>query len=74
MNPDPAQNRWMILNLLRVSGLILAVVGAIIWQKGMAGFQDELVGKVLLVAGLFDALVVPAILRRRWRSKDDGQP
>jgi hypothetical protein len=68
--PDPAQTRWMILNLVRVGGLVLSVVGAIVWKKGMGEFQDATVGKLVLVAGLFLSLVVPALLRRAWRSKD----
>jgi hypothetical protein len=71
--PDPAQNRWMVLNLLRVTGVILMVVGAIVWKQGMAGFQDETIGKLILSAGLFEALVIPAMLRRKWRSTDDGE-
>jgi hypothetical protein len=36
----------------------------------MGEFQDATVGKLVLVAGLFLSLVVPALLRRAWRSKD----
>ncbi|WBX84651.1 hypothetical protein [Sphingosinicella microcystinivorans] len=69
---DPAQNRWMLLNVLRVGGIITMAVGLLIWKKNIGGYQDELVGKVIFLAGLFETLVIPALLRRAWRSKDVG--
>lgn len=71
---DPAQNRWMLLNVLRVGGIVTMAVGLLIWKKNIGGYQDELVGKIVFLAGLFETLVVPALLRRAWRSKDtDGK-
>lgn len=67
---DPAQNRWMLLNVLRVGGIITMAVGLLIWKKNIGGYQDELVGKIIFLAGLFETLVIPALLRRAWRSKD----
>ncbi len=69
---DPAQNRWMLLNVLRASGVIVMVVGLLIWKKNIGGYQDELVGKIIFVAGLFETLVMPALLRRMWRNRDSG--
>lgn len=69
---DPAQNRWMLLNVLRVGGIITMAVGLLIWKKNIGGYQDELVGKIIFLAGLFETLVIPALLRRAWRSKDVG--
>lgn len=71
---DPAQNRWMLLNVLRVGGIVTMAVGLLIWKKNIGGYQDELVGKIVFLAGLFETLVIPALLRRAWRSKDtDGK-
>ncbi|MBB4632614.1 hypothetical protein [Sphingosinicella soli] len=67
---DPAKRRWLLLNAMRVGGIILMVVGLLIWRKGIGGYQDELVGKILFVFGLFEAMILPALLRRAWRSKD----
>ena len=67
---DPAKKRWVFLNVLRIGGLIIMAVGLLIWRKGIGGFQDELIGKILFVLGIFEALVLPAALRRSWRSKD----
>lgn len=69
---DPAQNRWMLLNVLRVGGIVTMAVGLLIWKKNIGGYQDELVGKIVFLAGLFETLVIPALLRRAWRSKDTG--
>jgi len=68
--PDPAQTRWMILNLVRVGGLVLSVVGAIVWKNGVLEVQESTVGKLMLVAGLLLSLLPPALLRHAWRSKD----
>ncbi len=72
MTPDPAQNRWMLINVLRVGGIIMMVIGLLIWKKNIGGYQDDLVGKIIFVLGLFETLVIPALLRRAWRSKDSG--
>nr|ART36139.1 B295 [uncultured bacterium] len=69
----PAQNRWMLLNILRLSGIIIACVGLVIWRKGIGGYQDELVGKIIFLVGVFETLMVPALLRRKWRGEARGK-
>jgi len=69
---DPAKQRWILLNVLRVGGLIFMGVGLLIWRKGIGGFQDELIGKAIFLIGLLETLIIPALLRRAWRSKDTG--
>jgi len=67
---DPAKTRWILLNVLRIGGIVIMVIGLVIWRKGIGGYQDDLVGKALFVIGLFEALLLPAMLRRAWRSRD----
>lgn len=61
-----ARARFRRLNVVRLSGVALAMVGAGI----MAGKIDlpRLLGLLILLAGVFDVLVFPLILARRWRS------
>ncbi len=69
---DPARNRWILLNVMRIGGLVFMALGLIIWRTGIGGFQDEMLGKALFIVGVLETLVVPAVLRRRWRSKEIG--
>lgn len=69
---DPAKTRWILLNAMRIGGLIVMAVGLLIWRKGIGGFQDEMIGKAVFLIGLFETLIIPAMLRRAWRSKDTG--
>lgn len=73
MSDDIARRRFLMLTAMRFGGIIIAIAGIVIWRQGLFGFQDETIGKLVLAVGLFDALVLPAILRRRWRSdRGDG--
>lgn len=69
---DPAKGRWIMLNALRIGGLIFMAIGLLIWRKGIGGFQDEMIGKAVFLIGLIETLIIPAVLRRRWRSKESG--
>ena len=63
---DPARIRFLALQLIRISGVVMALIGLVI----LAGKTDlpQLAGWVLLVIGMLDCLVVPQILVRRWKS------
>ena len=69
---DPAKTRWILLNAMCIGGLIVMAVGLLIWRKGIGGFQDEMIGKAVFLIGLIETLIIPAMLRRAWRSKDTG--
>lgn len=63
---DPAAKRVLVLNLLRFSGVALALAGAAIVAGKIAAPVEA--GYLLVVAGLIDALIVPPILARKWRT------
>lgn len=65
---DPAQNRLLLLTLARVGGLVLAGIGLLLWQTTLFGVPHPLSGRVLIAVGLFEMLVVPPLLLRRWRA------
>ena len=69
---DPAKSRWILLNAMRIGGLIFMAIGLLIWRKGIGGFQDEMIGKAVFLIDLLEPLIIPAMLRRAWRSKDTG--
>jgi hypothetical protein len=66
MNEDLAKQRFLILNLARLSGLGLTLFGLLI----IVGKVDIPVfaGYVIFVAGMFDMLIVPLLLTRAWKS------
>lgn len=66
-DPDPARARFMILNLIRLSGVALAFLGVTIIVKRWVE-PAEIVGGILLFIAAFDVLVVPVLLAKRWRT------
>ncbi len=70
--PDPndhlAQSRFVKLQLAKLVGTILMLLGAGISLTGKVEPRD-LVGGVLFAAGAFISLLLPRLLARRWRSR-----
>ena len=63
---DPARQRFLILQLVRLAGVALGVLGALILAEVV--LWPVLVGYVLLALGAFDVFILPQILVRRWRT------
>jgi hypothetical protein len=63
---DPAKGRFFAIQAARLSGVAMVVLGLVI-VNGKLGWPQPL-GYVLLAAGLFDALFVPILLARRWKT------
>lgn len=71
MNRDPARSdsakrRFMVIQAMRWTGLALVIVG-LLAINGRFPLPRE-AGYGLALAGLIDALIVPSILARRWKS------
>jgi hypothetical protein len=66
MTEDPAKARFMAINIVRLTGMALALLGLAI-IAGKIGLPRE-AGYVLFVLGLFEALIVPTLLVRKWKS------
>ena len=68
---DPAAARFAVLQMVRLSGAVLAFAGVLI-VSGKAAWLPHLpaaVGYVLIAAGLIDFYMAPMLLARRWKSK-----
>ncbi|MEZ5680336.1 MAG: hypothetical protein R3E14_03465 [Erythrobacter sp.] len=63
---DPAAGRFWAIQAIRISGVILAVLGALILGE-IIDLPTE-VGYVFLVLGALDVFVMPLVLARRWNS------
>ena len=64
---DKARGRFMVLQVLRLSGAAMVAAGLLI-VNGMLAAVPHVVGYVLIVVGVVDAFVMPTVLARSWRS------
>lgn len=68
---DPAAARFAIMQMVRLSGALLALVGVLI-VSGKAAWLPKLpeaAGYALIAAGLADFFAAPLLLARRWKSR-----
>ncbi|MBS0255453.1 MAG: hypothetical protein JSS36_09690 [Proteobacteria bacterium] len=72
--PDPAalaKKRFFFLQALRLGGAAMALLGVAIMSGKVpaihAGSQPELVGRLMVMIGAIDALIVPILLARAWK-------
>ena len=65
-DPDPAKARWMAIQMVRWTGLALFILGLLVYAK-MIDLPIE-AGWVLMAVGLLDALFMPSLLARRWKT------
>ena len=67
MSADPAPRRFLIINLVRLSGAVLVALGAAnVGQRWVE--PADAIGTALLLLGALEILVVPRLLAKRWRS------
>lgn len=66
-----AQYRFLVINLCRISGAVMLVVGLAVIARQAFGLPIA-GGYVLFLVGMFDFLVVPVLLAKRWKSKPQG--
>ena len=62
-----ARNRFLILNAVRLGGVIMVLIGI-----GIAVGEWDIpraIAYVLIALGLVEALVIPQVLARMWSSK-----
>jgi hypothetical protein len=64
-----AQQRFIILNALRFSGIALIMFGFAI-VRGVIGLPWA-VGAVLTVVGMLEFFFLPRFIARRWNAGDD---
>jgi hypothetical protein len=64
--PDPAKARFLVIQLVRLTGLALAAVG-VLTIAGKIALPVE-AGYVLFAVGLLDALFMPTVLAKIWKT------
>ncbi|CAM4092110.1 hypothetical protein NOLU111490_07135 [Novosphingobium lubricantis] len=68
---DPAVARFAVLQMMRLSGVVLLLLGVLIIAGKAPAFLSglpEAAGYALALIGLADFVVVPHMLARRWRT------
>ena len=65
-----AQQRFLVLNLIRLSGAIMLVIGLAVVANGVFGLPVA-AGYVLFLIGIVDFMLVPLLLAKRWKSPKD---
>lgn len=65
-----AQYRFLVINLCRISGAIMLVIGLAVIAREAFGLPKA-AGYILFFIGIFDFLLVPVLLAKRWKSKPE---
>ena len=65
-----AQYRFLVINLCRITGAIMLVVGLAVIAREAFGLPKA-AGYLLFLVGMLDFLLVPVLLSKRWKSKPD---
>ncbi len=70
MSRDPAFARFVGLQLARLAGAALALLGAVITSHGQPGLAHlpDWLGAVLFVGGAVVFFVVPYVLAKYWKA------
>ena len=66
-----AQYRFLVINLCRIIGAILLVLGLAVIARGGFGIPKA-GGYLLFLVGMLNFLLVPVFLSKRWKSKPDS--
>lgn len=65
-----AQYRFLVINLCRITGAIMLVVGLAVIAREAFGLPKAL-GFGLFLIGMIGFMLVPALLSKRWKSTPD---
>lgn len=64
--PDPARARFFAIVLIRWSGVALVLLGLLVLRRRIDLPIEA--SYALCLVGIVDALIVPTLLARRWKS------
>ena len=65
-----AQCRFLVINLCRITGAIMLVVGLAVIAREAFGLPKAL-GFGLFLIGMIGFMLVPVLLSKRWKSTPD---
>jgi hypothetical protein len=71
---DVWRRRFFLFTAARVFGLLTLLAGvAIMFGDLLRPGGWPLVGTILVIAGLIDAIVAPMLLKKHWKREDSGE-
>ena len=62
------RNRFVIIQLSRIGGTVIALLGVLLWQSDTLVQGGHIAGFPLALAGLAISFGAPLWLARRWRT------
>jgi len=62
------RNRFIAINLTRIGGTVLALLGILLWQSDTFVEEGSIIGFPIVLIGLAISFVAPLHLARRWRT------
>ena len=65
-----AQYRFLVINLCRIIGAIMLVIGLAAISREALGIPKA-AGYLLFAVGMLNFLLLPVYLSKRWKSKPD---
>ena len=63
---DPAKARFLTIQAVRLSGVVTAVLGALVLGGVLP--LPEIAGYILVALGVAEIFILPIVLAKRWRS------
>lgn len=70
MTEAEAKSRFLIINLVRFSAILIVFAGAANIGGKLMSEAAPTLGYVLLILGAIDFFVAPVLLKRKWRTPD----
>lgn len=68
MTEDEAKQRFFMLAAIRFSGVAMAFFGIAVIMRRLVEPAD-IVGTALIAVGMFEVLILPTLLLRKWRGR-----
>lgn len=71
MSPEPdkvARNRFVMIQLTRIGGTVIALLGILLWQSDKLVQGGSFIGFPIALVGLAISFWAPLHLVRKWRT------
>ncbi len=69
-NDDLWRNRFIAVNMVRIAGAALALLGCAVWQTDLLVPNGSIIGLPLALAGVVASFQGPVWLSRHWKRQD----
>ena len=71
---DPARNRFVLIQLARIGGTVVALLGLLLWQSDRIVQGGSFWGFPVTLLGLILSFWAPLHLVRKWRTPSEPAP